>query len=205
MEEQEREYMIVMKVSGSLPPLSFIVYKSRGRTDTPVGVGTKERQLERHLSSSIITLLCSLHTTFFFFTFFCLSNIFLPSLFLSPLSLLLSLQDSLLTFLSVFEAISFPFVLPPPPPSSPPSLRLADSVLPWCLDHVGHGRLLNIHHFRMSHKTNRPPSWTESTITVCNAKAHTLALAEEREVKKAGEEHRKRWAADLYAFIRAWP
>lgn len=108
--------MIVMKVSGTLPPLSFIVYKSRGRTDTPVGVGTKERQLERHLSSSIITLLCSLHTTFFFFTFFCLSNIFLPSLFLSPLSLLLSLQDSLLTFLSVFEAISFPFVLPPLPP-----------------------------------------------------------------------------------------
>lgn len=40
------------------------------------------------------------------------------------------------------------------PPSSPPSLRLADSVLPWCLDHVGHERLLNIHHFRMSRKTN---------------------------------------------------
>lgn len=122
MEEQEREYMIVMKVCGCLPPLSFIVYKSRGRTDTPVGVGTKEGQLERHLSSSIITLLCGLHTTFFS-TFFCLSNIFLPSLFLSPLSLLLSSQHSRLTFLSVFEAISFPFVLPAPLcPHQPPTL-----------------------------------------------------------------------------------
>lgn len=86
MEEQEREYMIVMKVCGSLPPLSFIVYKSRGRTDTPVGVGTKERQLERHLSSSIITLLCSLHTTFFFSLFSVLATFFFLA-FSSPLYL----------------------------------------------------------------------------------------------------------------------
>lgn len=205
MEEQEREYMIVMKVSGSLPPLSFIVYKSRGRTDTPVGVGTKERQLERHLSSSIITLLCSLHTTFFFSLFSVLATFFFLA-FSSPLYLFFYPCRTVYLHFSL-SLKQFPSHLfsPPPPPSPPPSLRLADSVLPWCLDHVGHGRLLNIHHFRMSHKTNRPPSWTESTITVCNAKAHTLALAEEREVKKAGEEHRKRWAADLYAFIRAWP
>lgn len=70
---------------------------------------------------------------------------------------------SLLTFLSVFEAISFSFVSPfPTHPLSSPSLP--PSPPGWlCLDHVEHSRLLNIHHSGTSCKQNRPPSWTAST------------------------------------------
>lgn len=47
----------------------------------------------------------------------------------------------------------------------------------------------------------RPPSLQPVTPKP----AHTLTVAEGGEVKKTGEEHRERWAADLYAFIRARP
>lgn len=84
---------------------------SRERTETPVGEGTKERQLEHHELPFISTLHWILHTRTIFF--FCLSNIFLPRHILSPLSLMPSLQCSL-TFLSVFKVISSPIVPPPP-------------------------------------------------------------------------------------------
>lgn len=131
MEEQEREYMIVMKVSGSLPPLSFIVYKSRGRTDTPVGVGTKERQLERHLSSSIITLLCSLHTTFFFSLFSVLATFFFLA-FSSPLYLFFYPCRTVYLHFSL-SLKQFPSHLfsPPSPlfPTFPPPGRLCFTVV----------------------------------------------------------------------------
>lgn len=88
-------------------------------------------------------------------------------------------------------------------PSSPSLLHLAQSVLLWCLERTRataqHLSLQDIS------QTNHPPFWTESTITVCNGTACAHTLAEEGEVKKAGVEHRKRWAADLYAFIKTWP
>lgn len=60
-QQRERICVTVMKVCVSPPPLTLIVYKIRGRAGTLVGVGTKERQLERRSVSFIIALLCGLH------------------------------------------------------------------------------------------------------------------------------------------------
>ena len=162
--------MTVIKVCVSLPPVSFIVYRIRGRTDTPAGMGTKERQLERHSLSFIIALLCGLHTMFF--SFFSTFTSYQPFSSPPPLSLLLSLQS----FYTQFHSLLFIF----PPFLSVLSLhrplRLAGCALPRCLDHVEHGRPLNIHHSG-TNKTARHPG-QRPPLQFANAKAgtHTHSL-----------------------------
>lgn len=171
--------MTVMKVCVSLPPLSFFVSKIRGRTDTPVGAGTKERQLERGSMSFITVLLCGLHTIFFsIFTWYLLSlSSPLSSLFLS-----LQLTSVYLHFslsLKQFPSHLSPLLLLTNPPSVLSSLP--PSPPGWlCLDHVEHSRLFNIHHSGTSCKQNRPPSWMASTITVCSAKASSYTHTGQR-------------------------
>lgn len=148
-----------MKVCVSVPPHTCIVYRIRGRTDTMVGVGA----VYCHLSLP--------STPSFSFFPYILPTLIFPS---SP-SLSLILPPSL----SVSEAISFSFVLLPPlSPYSPPHLPSVwpAAFFPPRLDHVGHGRPLNIHHSGTSRKTKKsPPCWTASIITARDAKAGSHA------------------------------
>lgn len=217
-EQLECKCMTLMKVCVSLPPLSFIVYRIRGRTDTPVGVGTKEVQLECRSLSFIITLPCGLHTIFSLPQSLHLNNLFLPRLFLSSFTSISILAAflTLLTFLFVFETISFSFVLFVPHPfslfslsssASHPLPHLPSSWLAvfcrgvWILSDTA-DRSTSITPGSLTNKTSRHPGRRPPLEFATPKPAHTLALAKGGEVKK---EHRARWAADLYAFIRAWP
>lgn len=150
--------MTVMKVRTSLPSLSSIVYRIMGRTDTPVGVGTEDRQLERCSLSFIIALLCGVHHLF---SFLCiLPTLFFQAFYSPPISLFLSV---LLTSVYLHFSLSLkqlPSHLSPPPPLcslQPPTLFPTFPPPGWqCLDRVEHGRTLNIHHSRTSRKHKSP-------------------------------------------------
>ena len=181
--------MTVMKVCVSLPP------------HTCIDIGSGGGQTPWWAWAPFIVVYHCPPCHLFLFSYILRTLIFPSSFFISNSS-----------SISLCLWSNFLLICSPPPPLSvlttPPSLCLAGYVFSVALgscqtwptaQHPSPGDVSQ--NKKKARHAGRPPPLQPVTPKP----AHTLTVAKGGEVKKMGEEHRERWAADLYAFIRARP